>query len=93
MSDTPWNAAALARRRWIMERLTERKGTGLGTPTIRALATGAATVPSVIHGDLMALERLGYIRFGAPYSIGTIRVLVPFLSGHIEQVQRSDDAA
>ena len=76
--------SALSRRRWIMERLTERMGSGTGSPTIRALAAGAGTVPSVIHGDLVELEQLGYIRFGAPGSIGTIRVLMPFATGRVE---------
>ena len=89
MSDAPWNASALARRRWIMERLTNAATHGLPMPAIKELADESGACLSLISYDLLQLERIGYIRrpFGRSRAV---RVLVPFVTGHV--TVRSDAA-
>lgn len=90
MNNAPWNAAALARRRWIMERLTEAAANDEPMPTTQELSKATGKTHSIIAYDLTQLERHGYIArsFGRSRSI---RVLIPFLSGTVET--RKADAA
>ena len=78
----PWNAAALQRRRWIMEHLTEAAAARVPTPTFRELSEATGAGPATIDLDLTVLQRLGYIT-RSRHRNGAIRVLVPFLTGGV----------
>lgn len=93
MNETPWNANALARRRWIMERLTETAAHGDLQPTATQLAAESGVSINTVHCDMKWLERRRYIERGPFGSSRTIRVLVPFLTGQVEITARKADAA
>lgn len=82
-----------ARRRTIMECLTARIGTGLGSPSIAELCRMTGMSKCVVHGDLMALQQLGYLRFGTANQSRAITVLVPFVAGDVATVSRQEVAA